>query len=930
MAGRGHRTDGGSPGDGRRLQSACGRCRRRPPPLPTPQLYTYTTPSFSTLNDNISIVVAGVQLKGLACVKVGEGQQPLFDQPLRALQWLRMLLSAGAPKEFTPSVTIAGCVAECRTRLRDETVWDAAASMGFGARPTVLHIRPNTPKTATAARLRQDTQKKGQVEVYATYAAIEDICTAAECALALAGGAEPDLGAPDEGVATADRPRLVAAQLPKDMFSILGSDYRSDDDDDSISTSSAVSKLLHSDQDAEDCGDPAAEGASASRIITGRNPPLPIPPPAGPSPPSDRLIAPLKSIFIPKILYALYLDPIRTSSEAWTKRLREEWACSRPAFDRMESSLFYELNHEPALIHLTERGSAAYSFKQISFKGAMEAAVFMGMAKNLVSKEFRNSFETHRDGAPTPIITIYIYLDAAGRVINGCKVTILYLIPLIYTAVGSLHVLVPVACHIGRWTKAQATAFWSWVAPDLRMVHHITFAGIRFAVRWKFGPDMAELWNSMTVRHGNIPWIASDTQGMAWFGKGCSGYDDRSMHTALSRKLFISEEMPSLPRHDVQPVFVGTDLSVPYLQAPVHRLIHTIGKHVAELACAYASLGYLGTAYHLVDCFPRTASWNPVPEAPVRSRKHLGRVEEGGDPESASGSDAEPAAFGAGEPRRTKKPASTPRCKDVACFLQKTGPWGGGDRPQWTDAEGASQTITRHRPNHEDVRALLADTPIILEDGTTVEALWVDLVDFVTVTCLERRIPPEQLQAYRTKGMRILERWRLLCKYYRPWSPQLGGTIPTHPRRGDDGSGGSGSSRPARTEDGTGPLTEALWFRTKCLPEQREATLEAAKAIEFDYPLCAIGPAGIDALDHGTKTFEELSAQEAFAFTEQAGDHFFSYLYHTIPAVSARILKGKANATTIWKIILEIWCAGYPAPPANSRRGRLIKNSAYI
>jgi len=83
-------------------------------------------------------------------------------------------------------------------------------------------------------------------------------------------------------------------------------------------------------------------------------------------------------------------------------------------------------------------------------------------------------------------------------------------------------------------------------------------------------------------------------------------------------------------------------------------------------------------------------------------------------------------------------------------------------------------------------------------------------------------------------------------------------------------------------------------------------------------------------LDHGTKTFEELSAQEAFAFTEQAGDHFFSYLYHTIPAVSARILKGKTNATAIWKCILEIWCAGYPAPPANSRRGRLIKNSAYI
>ena len=904
-----------------------------PPPLPTPQLLTYTTPSFSALHDNLGVLVAGVQLNGLACVHVGgDTQTPLFDKPLLALQWLRMLLSAGAPVEFIPSTTIAGCVAQCRTRLRDDTVWDAAAGMGFGHRPALLHIRPNTPKSAQPSRLRQEKIDKGKVEVYATFATIEDLCLAAECALALAGGVEPDFGS-DASLAVADeggKPRLVAAHLPKDIFSVLGSECGSEDDADSISTSSAVSKLLHSDEDAEDCGDPAAEDPSESRIITARNPPLQLPLPSGPRPAAEQLVHPLKSIFIHQILYALYRDPIRVSSDAWTARLREEWACSRPAFERLAASNFRELNYEPALVHLTERGSAAYSFKQISFKGAVEGSLWVGIEKGLVSQELRNSYESQADGAVARVITIYIYLDAAGRLINGCKVTILYLIPLVYTAVGSLHVLVPVACHIGRFSKAQATAFWAWVAPDLQMLHHIALGSVRRPVRYVFGPDMAELWNSVVIRRGNIPWMTSDIQGPQWFGKGCSGYDDRSMHEALTRRMLLSDEQPSLLRYDVPPVFVGTSLAVPYLQAPVHRVIHTIGKMVAELACAYKMQGHLATAYHLIDCFPRTASWNPIPDAPVRSRKGVGRVEKDDADSTSEDGDApapEEAAEelqGAGSRVPSKKPAAAPRGKDGAFFLLLKGAWGGraAERPQWTEAE-PSPVMTKFRPNHEDVRGLLAQTPIVLEDGTTVEALWLDLVDFVKKTCLDRRILPEELPSLRTKGMRCLERWKQLCKLYRPWSPVWGGTVPRPAGGGDRG-------RPQRTVDGTGPLTEAVWFRTKCLPEQREPTMEAADAMEFDYPLCAIGPASIDALDHGTKTFEELTAAEAFAFTEQAGDHFFTYLYHTVPAVSARILKGKVNATTIWKIILEIWCAGYPAPgSATSRRGKLLSNSAY-
>ena len=884
------------------------------PAAPAAHLITYTAPGFPMFQDNIGVqMTADIALHGLVASVDGGMAKPLFADRLAALTWLRLLIMVGrtdVPQSSLPT-TISGCLPLVQP-LTDQLVWTSVD--GKWERPVVLHIRPNSKKSASGGKLRE-TVAKGAVEAFATHASVQDICLAARCALALADGAEEELplggvAAPGEGGG------LVAAHLPTDIFSVLGSIVRDDDSDaESIGTASAVSELIGSDDEEHGVG--AGDPSSASRTRFVCHIPLPFPPVGIPSFSPDGLIHPMVSQF-PSILTALYMDPIRVSSEAWTQRLRERFSMGRAAFDRLSFDHFHEINAEPALSHMCGRGRA-YSFRFKSFRAGLEAHIFKAAQADELSEVFRKVFEKPVDGATIPILIIFVYLDAAGRSINSSKVALLYLIPLCFKRPGSLRVLVPAACHIGRFAQAQAKAFWAWLAPEFDSLHHICFGGVRMEVKFIFGPDMAELWNSTTVRKGNIPWMASDIYGAQWFSGACSGYDDRTMHMSLTLRVKLPSD--PLPRHNVPPTFIGTEMSFPYFQVPVHRLIHTIGKFLAELAACYFALGHHRVAFHLVDAFPRTPTWDPVPEAPVRLHKAKNAEADGVDDEEVSGGEevagegGAAAGGGEGAATPTRKIAGSPRCKNVALFLMCHGVYATSeDRPTWS-AE-CDPPVSRYRPNHRDVFDLLVETPVTLKDGTTTAAAWQKFVKFVTISALERRIPVgEEISEYRNLGFQCAEAWKMVCIRYRPWGPTTGGTLPNDPSK--------------RTPDGTGPVTDTTWFRTKCMPSEREATIEAASAVEFDYPLCAIGPAGIDALDHGTKTFEELTAAEAHSFTEQAGDHFFTYLYNTIPAVSARVLKGRDNATAIWRSIVEIWAAGVPCPPPGSRRGQILQNSAY-
>ena len=174
----------------------------------------------------------------------------------------------------------------------------------------MLHLRPNATKSVSATKLR-DPVLKGAVEAYASHATVADICLAATCALALADGAELPLGdAVRLGGDTAGR--LVAARLPTDIFSVLGSIVGDDGSDaESIGTASAVSELLGSDDELHGVS-PAAHSRPTIFVC---HLSLPFPCVGVPSVAADAFLQPMASKF-KSILTALYIDPIRVSSIA--------------------------------------------------------------------------------------------------------------------------------------------------------------------------------------------------------------------------------------------------------------------------------------------------------------------------------------------------------------------------------------------------------------------------------------------------------------------------------------------------------------------------------------------------------------------------------------------------------------------------------------
>ena len=90
------------------------------------------------------------------------------------------------------------------------------------------------------------------------------------------------------------------------------------------------------------------------------------------------------------------------------------------------------------------------------------------------------------------------------------------------------------------------------------------------------------------------------------------------------------------------------------------------------------------------------------------------------------------------------------------------------------------------------------------------------------------------------------------------------------------------------------------------------------------------------AFEHMTDIFDMLPYVIAEKVVEEAFDHFFSYLYHVVPAVANRSLLTKDNTRMTWQVILEAstdlvnWTpvapGDYPsASPQRFFRTRLVK-----
>ena len=136
-------------------------------------------------------------------------------------------------------------------------------------------------------------------------------------------------------------------------------------------------------------------------------------------------------------------------------------------------------------------------------------------------------------------------------------------------------------------------------------------------------------------------------------------------------------------------------------------------------------------------------------------------------------------------------------------------------------------------------------------------------------------------------------------------------------------AGGAGTSSSATA---SGPVTKDP------AASRRQAVFERASRMVQRLPYDASkSPYKVSAhmlYDHGLDVLmdEKIPFDVARNITEEAGDHFFVYLYYTVPAINPREIGTRACVMSVWQVCVEAQMSG---TPTSSTQRRAMINRAY-
>ena len=124
----------------------------------------------------------------------------------------------------------------------------------------------------------------------------------------------------------------------------------------------------------------------------------------------------------------------------------------------------------------------------------------------------------------------------------------------------------------------------------------------------------------------------------------------------------------------------------------------------------------------------------------------------------------------------------------------------------------------------------------------------------------------------------------------------------------------------------TAPLPPAL---EEMKAEDRAAAARILAAVPFDWSLSSLAVSPHVAFEHAVDIFDDLGPDLASKATEEAFEHWFTYLYSTVPLLNPHppTTGGKRrfkDAELVWQCSVEANQTGVPA-----RGGRAIVNQAY-
>lgn len=137
----------------------------------------------------------------------------------------------------------------------------------------------------------------------------------------------------------------------------------------------------------------------------------------------------------------------------------------------------------------------------------------------------------------------------------------------------------------------------------------------------------------------------------------------------------------------------------------------------------------------------------------------------------------------------------------------------------------------------------------------------------------------------------------------------------------------------ARTNpwNGREALVDVPWVK-EASAAVRDKLLDQVASLPYDQQASAVAMAAHMCFEHGFDHLvdEEVPFEQAIRLTEEAGDHWFSYLYYTIPCFEPSVpktLTGKVR--TAWQTIQEASTALVPRQ-TGALASRIETNRAYV
>lgn len=534
-----------------------------------------------------------------------------------------------------------------------------------------------------------------------------------------------------------------------------------------------------------------------------------------------------------------------------------------------------------------QRGKRCLLFQVRSVRTAVEA--------HLQRLSARGAMSSIGDEEP---VVLLICGDGAGRRINGFKLWMLAVIPLQCERTGSLEAVLPLAMAFGSFLDDSRCTLQLIMGEILASLTHVTLAAgasgpaRTHTVQLRNVSDLADA----TAQYRKEDVARPSTVSFVLKGRPLTFFTKHPCPSCLQPAAEYCTVPNSPPRsRPFPPCWRGFELPLWHRYGRLHAMIHGLPVMLSEMAILLFRAGQTRIARWICSAFPRTSGFEPL------------------------------AAIYAGE----AVPAGSPSAQRAAAAAGRGDAWRcAGDRPPHMCRAKDAKTFIDGTRSSIVVRERLSEAPPADFSASALDVI--DLLSMATVptsfTSGRERCPAVELNL-----AAIFEKAH---RFFRGILHPTQGTLGSEAARavwralGDDSFESlkricalNAPFDVARDVPADAPFLRAA------TPEDRSRMMVQLERVPFQYSAVSLGPAAHVAYQHAVDIFDELPFSSAAKATEEAFDHFFSYLYVTVPSIEPRSVSGSwsQDAARVWMCVLE---ATQVCVPVGSR-SREVFNSAY-